>query len=922
MSFVFQGPSQKGYVGGPEPVNTDIVGFGSGANEQILTAVITGINTKNTEQDNEIAALQARVPGALSANLLELDAHLRNTVEQTGSVRRKQHWIRSADLNITNVANRTGTLAGDTTGLAYSDTTHNLTGWGTEYLNTHLGVKFSTSLGGSRHSDGIIVLRRAVANTLYLFLSTGPDSKLRIRNTGSTGVSNDQTELLYVAQLDSEGVNDGHIIPEAGDQLTVQARHISPGGDSIQFVGSYYRASTNRWYGWNPHNIASGRSEFSLNEIHIDGGGDINRLSLAESDTVLEHNTFIASVRGDEDTPVAWGTRIPATTTTVQTYDGPFKFTGKVELGPQSTFISTDGTTEVRLDSLMSGGSAVIPGVTQIFSGAVQKPSNSLIVETGAVIPSADPDTNRYHFTLTNVQGTTVDMGEVTKEDFDDAATLPDRADVGVNHNRAFLDRTVGNQTYYLMKGSGNKVELGTSGGGTRTGTYNLEVLKITQGTHTYQGFDASLDRTYSGTNVFTGATTLANTSFSSGATVNFTGATISGLPDADDQFDPKGTAVTSAADDNLFPIFTGDDNDEANVISGSNLKTFFGSGGSSTPEQYFRPGTDSPTQLTAAHKNSIRSYFIGFGTDVTLPSINETGLVDGDYFTVVGTPDDAAIFIIARHASDTGTTGRIDGNNFGHIGSATGNTRTVSVGGWNQGEAISIKFVKKGTVWYALEAFNATPQLPTPTNSEARKILSVATHGFGGYTLTNTLPEPLEAHLGVANILGSTSGLVSGTGRYTSSSGDEVIRFDETTTGNRLATGMTYNNTNGQIVLPAGAWLLCASGRARTRGGGSGGSAQNQRAYLMIGIRQGASDYRHISSPYYPRWAETGSAGSFPSITTAGGNFNPQYQGPLSVTGAVISDGTTPITIRILWTTQTTSGIELQAAHLHCIKQ
>ena len=703
-------------------------------------------------------------PGTLTPNLLEMDSNLRNTIEQTGSVRRKQHWTRSVELTITNVANRTGTLAGDTTGLVYSDTTKNLTGWGSTWVNTHMGVRFSENLGGSRHSDGIIVLRRAQANSLFLFLFTGPDSKVRVKNVGSTGISNDNTQLLYVAQLDAEGVNDGHIIPQANDQLTVQARIVG-GGDSIQFVGSYYRAATQRWYGWNPHNIASGRSEFSLNEIHIDGGGDIDRLKLAQSDTVIEHNTFFSSVGSDLNTPVAWGTRRPATTTTVQTYNGPFKYTGKVELGEDSTVL-VNGT-ETKIEELSGTPSddsigtsqlkdgavttdkiaddavtadkiadGVIPDsvdtpIEQVFSQDFNVASTSLFADTGADLLASGDQTDRFTFILTDTAGTQTNLGSITRAEYAAADNLTNTANDGANQARAFVSKTVGNQTWYLAHQNRNIV-FGSSGSGTRTGTFHLTILEASAGAHIYTQFNPSEDFAFSGDNTHSGTETFSGT-------VNLTNATITGL-----------------------------------------------------------------------------------------------------------------------EASDW--TGRI----------SAGQLPQTPPSGWGTGS------------------------------------------GTGG-------GDPIQLHLGVTNIDGnenssdSASGLVTGTRRYNTQQGNQAIRFSRTYTGVSIGTGITYDESNGNIVFPAGVWMICASMKLRNYTTQT--SWQNTRLWAKLQIREGANDVRHAQETY-SRWGY-----NHRTQAPSSSGLSDFYSPTCSVSGVVVSDGTTPVTIRCRWEAQATGGLELMTAHVHAFK-
>ena len=181
-------------------------------------------------------------------------------------------------------------------------------------------------------------------------------------------------------------------------------------------------------------------------------------------------------------------------------------------------------------------------------------------------------------------------------------------------------------------------------------------------------------------------------------------------------------------------------------------------------------------------------------------------------------------------------------------------------------------------------------------------------------------MAPPLQLHLGVRNILGATSGLLATT--YSGAQGDQALRFDRAVAGSVLPSVITLNNTNGQIVFPAGTWMLCASARGSQTGSLIG---QNSRGYFYLSIREGNGDYRHVSSPAYSRWTQGGQgAGSFPTIQLENGGTlaTPERNIPMSVSGVVVSDGTTPVTIRMLWSLQNAAGgVEINAAHLHAFR-
>ena len=397
----------------------------------------------------------------------------------------------------------------------------------------------------------------------------------------------------------------------------------------------------------------------------------------------------------------------------------PIDLDGTVRMkGDNNSFKAQDGTQMLLTDLLPTSAA----GIRQIFSANVNKPSNALIVDTGGRIPSGADATDRFHVTLRNVAGTSVDMGEFTKAQWDAAETIPDRADVGVNHNRALLNRTVGNQIYYIMKGGSNAVELGTSGGGTRTGTYNIAIQQITEGAHTYTGFDTSVARTWTGEQDFTGG------------------------------IKKGGVDLEVINQDNIFQSVA------AILQAGTNITIN-------------EDGTKKELEIVSAQR---------------------------------GAPTQAEIYT---------------------------QLKSILQGGSNI----------------------------TLTEDDADNELTVAAAGGGG----GTPAEPVQIHLGVANILGNTSGIISSSGRFLASSGDQAIRFDETTSGTNLPSSITYNNVTGELTLPAGAWILCASGLIRNM---AASGAQNSRAYIMIAIRQGANNYRHISAPAYSRWGQGQRPGSVPT--------------------------------------------------------
>ena len=138
-----------------------------------------------------------------------------------------------------------------------------------------------------------------------------------------------------------------------------------------------------------------------------------------------------------------------------------------------------------------------------------------------------------------------------------------------------------------------------------------------------------------------------------------------------------------------------------------------------------------------------------------------------------------------------------------------------------------------------------STPKINLPENSEYR-----------GQNIGAKLQDVLYLHLGVANLAGTTSGLATGFGTFTVSSGasgqsqEHVIKFEQSDT-NQVPTGGSYSETTGDIVLPEGRWLICASTSIQNNVTGATGA---NVVWAALEIVEG-DDVRHASSTY-SRWA------------------------------------------------------------------
>ena len=179
---------------------------------------------------------------------------------------------------------------------------------------------------------------------------------------------------------------------------------------------------------------------------------------------------------------------------------------------------------------------------------------------------------------------------------------------------------------------------------------------------------------------------------------------------------------------------------------------------------------------------------------------------------------------------------------------------------------------------------------------------------GFGGYL-----------HLGVANIEGGDSGLVAGTTTHTATAAnanlrmERDLRFDVRST-NVMPTGGSYDSSTGNIVLPAGHWIVCASVVVRNHGTVSN---QNVRVIVTLGLKYG-TNIRHEQSNYI-RWAD--------ESTQAGSAVRDDFsQGKVSIAGSIISDGTTALNINLVTALQgsvnTTEQITILSAHVHAYQQ
>ena len=134
---------------------------------------------------------------------------------------------------------------------------------------------------------------------------------------------------------------------------------------------------------------------------------------------------------------------------------------------------------------------------------------------------------------------------------------------------------------------------------------------------------------------------------------------------------------------------------------------------------------------------------------------------------------------------------------------------------------------------------------------------------------------------------------------------GEAAVRFLGTATTNNVPTGATYNETNGTIVLPAGHWIVCAA--VNLHNPTAAGNTDNHRQYCFLAIDYDNNE-RHSNSLYMRnRDADVAN-----------------IAGKVSVTGAVITDGTkfTTIRVRVDGDGTVPGDIVVYSAHVHAYRQ
>ena len=164
--------------------------------------------------------------------------------------------------------------------------------------------------------------------------------------------------------------------------------------------------------------------------------------------------------------------------------------------------------------------------------------------------------------------------------------------------------------------------------------------------------------------------------------------------------------------------------------------------------------------------------------------------------------------------------------------------------------------------------------------------------------------------HIGTPDLSSTTiTGVVSGADSIKPAANRSLqrfnVRFDNTLSGFNIPTGGNYDPSDGDIQLPEGHWIICASLNIVVTG------ASNSRTQADLSINHGENQ-RHSQAVYL--------RGDNDYFGATGINDS---QGKVSVTGAVVSDGTTPIRIRVAVSRQSDpANILIRGAHVHGYRQ
>ena len=177
--------------------------------------------------------------------------------------------------------------------------------------------------------------------------------------------------------------------------------------------------------------------------------------------------------------------------------------------------------------------------------------------------------------------------------------------------------------------------------------------------------------------------------------------------------------------------------------------------------------------------------------------------------------------------------------------------------------------------------------------------------------------------HLGSGNERGTDSGLVDGFGSFdisTNKQHETPILFKLLDTS-PLPSTIQYNPLSGQIILPAGNWVLCVSSTAENNAVNSGNDKQNVSRELSYMTIKYGDNYRHGNTKYL-RYSKA-SAEAIDGLSSTEKDRWVELQGYNSIAGSVSSNGITPVEILFGYLSQADGGtIDLTHAHIHGFQQ
>ena len=232
----------------------------------------------------------------------------------------------------------------------------------------------------------------------------------------------------------------------------------------------------------------------------------------------------------------------------------------------------------------------------------------------------------------------------------------------------------------------------------------------------------------------------------------------------------------------------------------------------------------------------------------------------------------------------------------------------------------VTSKFIKSNAAGNALE-FVSLVTADIPDNAITLAKLAPGTAGkFIGYDASGD-PVELDApsgqvgisvedyvHLGTGDLTGTDTGVVTGSEDLTTDGVEVAVRFDETLAGVNVPTTGSYDNTTGEIVLPTGTWVVCASANFDVTIDGA--SVDREAVKLAI---EYDGNIRHANSSYLR------------NLNNVVAGFT-EDSGFISVTGAVISDGiaATKIITSVIHQSNpdTNNPVSISGAHVHAVRQ